>query len=106
MRGRTTANWRSDWPTRLAGWPRRSGGSPPGPSPEKLAALTARELDVVRAIATGASNAEIAGQLFISEHTVKTHVASILRKLGLRDRAQVVVAAYESRLLEPGVRPD
>jgi DNA-binding CsgD family transcriptional regulator len=77
-----------------------------GPAPGELAALTARELDVVRAIATGASNAEIAGQLFISEHTVKTHVASILRKLGLRDRAQVVVAAYESRLVEPGLPPD
>lgn len=77
-----------------------------GPAPEELAALTARELDVVRVIATGASNAEIAEQLFISEHTVKTHVASILRKLGLRDRAQVVVAAYESRLVEPGLPPD
>jgi DNA-binding NarL/FixJ family response regulator len=77
-----------------------------GPAPEEMAALTARELDVVRAIATGASNAEIAGQLVISEHTVKTHVASVLRKLGLRDRAQVVVAAYESRLVEPGLPPD
>ena len=77
-----------------------------GPAPGELAALTARELDVVRAVATGASNAEVAGQLFISEHTVKTHVAGILRKLGLRDRARVVVAAYESRLVEPGLAPD
>ena len=69
--------------------------------PENLAALTARELDVVRVIATGMSNAEIAAELVISEWTVKTHVASVLRKLGLRDRAQVVVAAYESRLVEP-----
>lgn len=72
------------------------------PAPEEVAALTAREVEVARAIARGMSNAEIAADLFISEWTVKTHVASILRKLGLRDRAQVVVAAYESGLVEPG----
>lgn len=64
--------------------------------------LTAREVEVTRAIAQGMSNAEIAGHLVISEWTVKTHVASILRKLGLRDRAQVVVAAYESGLVRRG----
>ncbi len=69
--------------------------------PEDLAGLTARELEVVRVIATGMSNAEIAAHLVISEWTVKTHVASVLRKLGVRDRSQVVVAAYESRLVEP-----
>lgn len=71
-----------------------------GPAPEELAALTAREIEVARAIARGMSNAEIAAELFISEWTVKTHVASILRKLGLRDRAQIVVAAYESGLVQ------
>ncbi len=63
--------------------------------------MTAREIEVVRTIAAGMSNAEIAATLFISEWTVKTHVASVLRKLGLRDRAQVVVAAYESELVVP-----
>ena len=76
------------------------------PSLDDLAALTTRELDVTRAIATGMSNAEIADELVISEWTVKTHVASILRKLGLRDRTQVAVAAYESGLVRPNSPPD
>jgi DNA-binding CsgD family transcriptional regulator len=84
----------------------RGANGASAPAPDDLAALTTRELEVTRAIATGRSNAEIADQLVISEWTVKTHVASILRKLGLRDRTQVVVVAYESGLVRPDSRAD
>ncbi len=68
----------------------------------RLTQLTQRERDVVVAVARGSSNAEIAGELFIGPATVKSHVSSVLTKLGLRDRAQIVVFGYESGLVTAG----
>jgi DNA-binding NarL/FixJ family response regulator len=79
-----------------------AGRAAAGRERAELAALTPRETDVLRKLARGRSNAEIARELYLSEATVKTHVAHILAKLGLASRTQAAVLAYETRLVTPG----
>ena len=81
---------------------RRPDHPPSGQLPSRFSELTEREVDVLREVVRGASNSEIAERLYISETTVKTHVNHILSKLGVRDRIQAVVLAYDHGLVEPG----
>lgn len=80
----------------------RSAGVPRAQQQARLAELTARELDVLRLIGRGATNAEVGAQLFISDGTVKTHIGHIFMKLDLRDRAAAIVFAFDHGLVSPG----
>jgi DNA-binding NarL/FixJ family response regulator len=77
-------------------------GAPRSPGRKQVDGLTERESEVLALVARGMSNSEVAGHLFVAEQTIKTHVSRILMKLGLRDRTQMVVLAYETGLVHPG----
>jgi DNA-binding NarL/FixJ family response regulator len=72
--------------------------------PPAVSSLTERELEILKLLARGLSNAELGAQLYLSEPTIKTHLSSIFRKLGVRDRVQAVIAAYDAGLVEPATR--
>ncbi|MGH8968109.1 MAG: response regulator transcription factor, partial [Actinomycetes bacterium] len=74
------------------------------PTPAEMAQLTPREREILTLLARGMSNADVAVQLFISEATVKTHLARVMMKLGVREKAQAVAAAYQTGLVQPPAR--
>jgi DNA-binding NarL/FixJ family response regulator len=78
----------------------------PTTAPDRLRDLSEREIEVLRLVARGLANAQIGEQLFLSEATVKTYVSRLLGKLGVRDRVQLAVVAYETGLVRPGVKTD
>jgi DNA-binding NarL/FixJ family response regulator len=85
---------------------RFAAGLPDGeePTPPSLQSLTGREREILTLLASGLSNAELGARLYLSEPTIKTHLSSIFRKLGVRDRVQAVIAAYDAGLVEPAIR--
>jgi len=83
----------------IAEFVRRSPRAQPSPA---LDALTGRELEVLQLVTRGLANSEISARLFISEATIRTHIGHVLTKLGLRDRVQAVIYAYETGMLQPG----